>query len=199
MTSTPRPLFVATLALLTAASAYAVDISAPSVVIPSGTTVQVPLSITDAPAASGYTGVDIALRFDSDVVSVTSVSVVGTETDGWDFAYNVIEDVAAGGMDDLLISAASGTPLNVVGTGTLLNVELTAVTSSSPLATNLTFQLAELNETGVTATTGSVKIGGTDGVLQMTPATILPGASVSIQLDDTDLANAGTVDIEVSN
>ena len=189
----------AAIAAFTTGSAGAASVSAPDVVFSTGTSGQIAIAISDAPTSAGYTGVDLVLRYDSDVANATRVTTAGTATDGWDFAFNVIEDVEAGNIDELRISAASSTKLDVAGTGTLLIIVFDVADASVPIFTALTFELAELNETAVTATDGSIAIGGDDASIGLTPSSLLPGALLTVSLTDSDLAGNGSATVRVIN
>jgi hypothetical protein len=200
MVLSPRRSLALTLVLLAGlcARAEAVSINAPAAVVPGGSSAQVAISVTDAPASAGYTGLDLFLRYDGDIAEVVSVSTAGTAIDGWDIAYNVFENVD-GSTDELRISAASFANLDVSGTETLLLIEFSAAAVTSPTSTSLTFALADLNESAVPTTAGSIAIGGTDGQLQLSPSTLLPGADLTVQLDDADLTGAVSVSVTVTN
>ena len=59
--------------------------------------------------------------------------------------------------------------------------------------------LVDLNETTVTATSGSVKLGGVTGVLTLTPDPVKPSRYVDISLTDTDNSGAGTASVTINS
>jgi hypothetical protein len=188
-----------TMALLLAASAYAQpSLTAPDVVFSTGGTGLVDISVSNAPAGDNITGVDLFLRYDSDVANATDVVANGTATDGWNLAYNIVEDVAAGNIDEIRISMANGSPLAVPGSGTLIQIAFSVVSASAPTNTPLTFTLSELNETSVTATAGSIAIGGSTSQVSLS-SSVAVGGVVTVTVEDADLAGGGPITATVTN
>ena len=82
---------------------------------------------------------------------------------------------SSGDTKEIRISAAStGTALPVSATSTLFAINFQAAAATSPTSSPLAMTLADLNETAVTATSGSVKLGGVTGVLTLTPDQVKP-------------------------
>ena len=173
------------------------SLSAPAVVITGGQTAQVPISITNSPAADGVTGVDIFLRYDGDLFSADAVvQTAGTALATWTVVTNVVQNVS-GTLDELRISAANSLPLNEPGTGVLFNVVFAPIVVTTPTSAALTFEVAELNEAAVATTAGSIAIGGDTGDLTLTAAAapFIPGVAVDIELVDLDLAGTGSATV----
>ena len=151
----------------------AASITAPThYVIPQGTVGSVPISVT-TDATPDIVGVDVIIQYDSSVIEVfssgaTSVTTSGYETDGWFLERNVV--FSSGDTKEIRISAAStGTALPVSATSTLFAINVQAAAATSPTSSPLAMTPADLNETSVTATSGSVKLGGVTGVLTLSP------------------------------
>ena len=189
-------LAAALFALVGAADAATVD--AENVVITRGATVDVPINISSAPLGDGITGVDVFLRYDSDLVSASAVVTAGTATAGWTIATNIVPDIS-GSLDEIRISAANSIALDVPTTGVLFYVTFTAENLTAGGSTPVTFELAELNESAVGATAGSITIGGYDGALTLAPLDIIPGDDINVTLVDADLEGVTGVVVTVSN
>ena len=181
----------------------AASITAPTdYVIPQGTVGSVPISVT-TDATPDIVGVDVIIQYDSSVIEVfssgaTSVTTSGYETDGWFLERNVV--FSSGDTKEIRISAAStGTALPVSATSTLFAINFQAAAATSPTSSPLAMTLADLNETTVTATSGSVKLGGVTGVLTVTPDPVKPSRYVDISLTDTDNSGAGTASVTINS
>ena len=186
------PLWAAALMIwtLNIAQADAATVSAPTdFVIAQGQTGAVPISVTDAGA--GVVGVDVTLQYDSSVIEVfgtgsSAIQQSGFSTDGWILEQNIV--TVSGATKELRISAASsGSSLPTSGTSTLFTITFQAVGATSPTSSALTLTLADLNEAAVTASSGSVKLGGVTGALTLTPDPVKPSESVLVTLTDADL------------
>ena len=186
------PLWAAALMIwmLNIAQADAATVSAPTdFVIAQGQTGAVPISVADAGA--GVVGVDVTLQYDSSVIEVfgtgsSAIQQSGFSTDGWILEQNIV--TVSGTTKELRISAASsGSSLPTSGTSTLFTITFQAAGATSPTSSPLTLTLADLNESAVTATSGSVKLGGVTGALTLTPDPVKPSESVLVTLTDADL------------
>jgi len=130
--------------LLTTAAFAQPSLTAPSVVFTTGTTGNlVDITISNAPVGDNITGADLFLRYDSDVATATDVLTSGTAADGWNLAYNIVEDVAAGNIDEIRISMASSLPLAVPGSGALIQIAFSAASTTSPTSASLDFKTVE--------------------------------------------------------
>ena len=181
----------------------AASITAPTdYVISQGTVGSVPISVT-TDATPDIVGVDVIIQYASSVIEVcssgaTSVTTSGYETDGWFLERNVV--FSSGDTKEIRISAAStGTALPVSATSTLFAINFQAAAATSPTSSPLTMTLADLNETTVTATSGSVKLGGVTGVRTLTPDPVKPSRYVDISLTDTDNSGAGTASVTINS
>ncbi|MEW6753108.1 MAG: FlgD immunoglobulin-like domain containing protein [Candidatus Latescibacterota bacterium] len=184
------------------AQAEGASVSAPAVqVVPQGTEAAVLLSVTDA--GSNVVGVDLVLRYNEaaggDILTFVRLETAGTALSGWTVERNPVANVA-GGTDEIRISAASpGAPLPSTGTLTLLRVVFQAAEATAPRATALDLVSAELNEAGVTAVDGLLKLGGTSGVVTLTPDPIRPSQALNVSLADADLEGTGSAAVEVTS
>ena len=156
----------------------AASITAPThYVIPQGTVGSVPILVT-TDATPDIMGVDVIIQYASSVIEVFS----------------------SGDTKEIRISAAStGTALPVSATSTLFAINFQAAAATSPTSSPLAMTLADLNETAVTATSGSVKLGGVIGVLTLTSDPVKPSRYVDISLTDTDNSGAGTASVTINS
>ena len=185
--------------LLTTAAFAQPSLTAPSVVFTTGTTGNlVDITISNAPVGDNITGADLFLRYDSDVATATDVLTSGTAADGWNLAYNIVEDVAAGNIDEIRISMASSLPLAVPGSGALIQIAFSAASTTSPTSASLDFTLAELNEAAVTATAGLITIGGATSTIGIS-ASVAVGADITVTVDDVDLTGTGPLTATITN
>ncbi len=184
--------------------ADAATISVPTdFIIQQGQTGAVPVSVTDA--GSGIVGVDVTLQFDSSVIEVfgsgsSAIQQSGFATDGWIMEQNVVP--ISGTTKELRISAASlGSALPASGTSALFTITFQAASVSSPTSSPLLLSLADLNESAVSITSGSVKLAGDTGVLTLSPDPVKPSRDVTVTLSDADLdtdaASAQSVSVTV--
>lgn len=187
-------------------SVHAATISAPSdFIITQGQTGAVPISVTDA--GSGIVGVDVTLQFDSSVIEVfgsgsSAIQQSGFATDGWIMEQNVVS--VSGTTKELRISAASsGSALPAAGTSALFTVTFQAASATGPASSPLLLSLADLNESAVSITSGSVKLAGDSGAMTLSPDPVKPSRDVTVTLADADLntdpASAQSVSVTVNS
>ena len=187
-------------------SVHAATISAPSdFIITQGQTGAVPISVTDA--GSGIVGVDVTLQFDSSVIEVfgsgsSAIQQSGFATDGWIMEQNVVS--VSGTTKELRISAASsGSALPAAGTSALFTVTFQAAPATGPASSPLLLSLADLNESAVSITSGSVKLAGDSGAMTLSPDPVKPSRDVTVTLADADLntdpASAQSVSVTINS
>ncbi len=204
------PLIIAGI-LLTGTFAQAVDLSVPDVVfaknqtvLPGDNSTDLPILIDGVLALDNVTSVDLVITYDSAVAQPQlPIITAGTEIATWFTAANVV-DVPLTTVDELRISAASSTALGDISTpADLLIIQFTTEDTSVPVSTAITFDVAELNEAlvSVNATDGSISLGGSTGVLSITPQSVPanPGVTIDVALEDHDLETQGSVTVRIVN
>ena len=196
-----RTLTALAVAMLTTAAATAQPtLTVDDEIIPRGASGLVDVVFSDA---ATVTGIDLVLRYDSDIAWNPSVVTDGTPTDGWSIATKVNENVAAGNIDEIRISMAGSDALGITTPAAMgLQIDFTVVDSPGPISTPIEVTLAVLNETDVlgTATNGSISIGGTTGTIELSgPTPFKVGDEITVTVVDADLIGAVDFDVTITN
>ena len=110
----------------------------------------------------------------------------------------------SGTTKELRISAASsGSALPATGTSTLFTVTFQAAPATGPASSPLLLSLADLNESAVSVTTGSVKLAGESGAMTLSPDPVKPSRDVTVTPADADLntdpASAKSVSVTINS
>ena len=158
-------------------------------------------------AGSGIVGADVTLQFDSSVIEVfgsgsSATQQSGFATDGWIMEQNVVS--VSGTTKELRISAASsGSALPAAGTSTLFTVTFQAAPATGPASSPLLLSLADLNESSVSVTGGSVKLADDSGAITLSPDPVKPSRDVTVTLAEADLntdrASAQSVSVTINS
>ena len=149
-----------------------------------GATVQIPIRVTDT-TNQGIVAVEVFISSNASVADILGIDTTGTMVGGW-----TLEDTIISGIDgrDTLKAVMTTYSDNLEGAGDLFKLRVQTTNVRQPASTELKLVHVIFNEDDRKATSqsGSLKLVGTDGAVETSPATVFPGEQVNITVTDAD-------------